>query len=157
MHSRALTTPWNPPNGFDHVALSLFIDLPNVEGGARVMPQLNGELPEDMRWNVRVRANGWSNAMFSADGASATNDGAPITPGAMLGVDAASRTITFTFPASALGRATDLSGARLHATTWDYDAGWRALAPQAGPHTFGGGDPARDPRVLDAVGPIRIP
>lgn len=154
---RALTTPWNPPNGFDHVALSLFIDLPNVEGGARVMPQLNGELPEDMRWNVRVRANGWSNAMFSADGASATNDGAPITPGAMLGVDAASRTITFTFPASALGRATDLSGARLHATTWDYDAGWRALAPQAGPHTFGGGDPARDPRVLDAVGPIRIP
>jgi glycosidase len=154
---RALTTPWNPPNGFDHLALSLFIDLPNVEGGARAMPQLNGDLPGDLRWDVRVRANGWSNAMFSAKGASATEEGTPITPGALLAVDAATRTITFTFPASSLGGATDLSGARVYATTWDYDAGWRALAPRAGPHAFGGGDPARDPRVLDAAGPILIP
>lgn len=154
---RSITTPWNPPNGFDHLALSLFIDLPNVEGGARAMPQLNGDLPGDMRWDVRVRANGWSNAMFSAKGASATEEGTPITPGALLDVDASTRTITFTFPASALGRATDLKGARVYATTWDYDAGWRALEVQPGPHDFGGGDPARNPRVLDAIGPIRIP
>ena len=60
-------------------------------------------------------------------------------------------------PAAALGRAKDLSGARVYATTWDYDGGWRTLAPDAGPHAFGGGDPARDARVLDAVGPLRIP
>jgi len=154
---RAITTPWNPPNGFDHLALSLFIDLPNVDGGARAMPQLNGEVPNGMRWDVRVRANGWSNAMYSATGASATEEGTPITPGALLHVDKTARTITFTFPASSLGRATDLTGARVYATTWDYDAGWRGLQPQPGPHAFGGGDPARDPRVLDAAGPILIP
>jgi hypothetical protein len=60
-------------------------------------------------------------------------------------------------PAAAFGRATDLSGARVYVTTWDYDGGYRALAPEAGPHAFGGGDPARDPRVMDAVGPIDLP
>ena len=60
-------------------------------------------------------------------------------------------------PAAALGRAAGLSGARVYVTTWDYDGGYRALAPEAGPHAFGGGDPARDPRVMDAVGPIDLP
>jgi hypothetical protein len=72
-------------------------------------------------------------------------------------VDPATRTLTFTVPAAAFGRATDLSGARLYVTTWDYDGGFRPLAPQAGPYTFGGGDPARDPRVMDAVGPLLLP
>jgi hypothetical protein len=157
LRMRALTTPWNPPNGFDHVAFSLFIDLPGQKGGARAMPGQNADVPDEMRWDVRVRANGWSNAMFAAKGASATQDGAPIAEAALLHADPQTRTITFTIPAAALGRAADLSGARVYATTWDYDGGWRALASTAGPHAFGGGDPARDARVLDAVGPIRIP
>ena len=49
-----------------------------------------------------------------------------------LDVDAAARTITFTIPASALGRPRTLQGARVHVTTWDYDGGYRALAPVAG-------------------------
>jgi carbohydrate-binding DOMON domain-containing protein len=154
---RAITTPWNPPNGFDHVAFSIFIDTPDGKGGARAMPQQNAELPDDMRWDVHLRANGWSNALFGAKGAGATADGTPLARAALLRVDPAARTVTFTIPAAALGRAADLSGTRVHVTTWDYDGGYRALAPVAGPHAFGGGDPARDPRVLDAAGPIAIP
>jgi glycosidase len=154
---RALTTPWNPPNGFDHVAFTLFVDLPKLRGGARVMPQQGGELPGDMRWDVRLRASGWSNALFAAQGASATSEGTAISPGALVHADAATRTVTFTLPGGAFGRATDLSGARVYVTTWDYDGGYRALAPVAGPHAFGGGDPARDPRVMDAAGPIVLP
>jgi hypothetical protein len=152
---RAITTTWNPPNGFDHVAFSIFIGLPKG-GGVRVMPLQSAELPGDMRWHVHLRANGWGRAMFDARGATATNEGAPVTA-AGVKVDPAARTITFTFPAASLGRAVDLSGARLYVTTWDYDGGWRALQPAAADYAFGGGDPARDPRVLDAVGPLRIP
>jgi glycosidase len=157
LRMRALSHPWNPPNGFDHVAFSLFIDLPDEKGGVRAMPGQFADVPDDMRWDVRLRAGGWTNAMFSAKGASATSDGTPIAEAAMLHADEATRTITFTLPTAALGRAKALSGARVYATTWDYDGGWRTLAPDAGPHAFGGGDPARDARVLDAVGPIRVP
>jgi hypothetical protein len=153
---RAISTPWNPPNGFDHVAFSLFVEVPGEGAGARAMPQQFAELPGDMRWHYRVRANGWSNAAFTAQGATATADGTP-APAPTLDVDAAARTITFTVPASALGRPRTLQGARVHVTTWDYDGGYRALAPVAGPHAFGGGDPARDARILDTVGPIVLP
>ncbi|BCT93263.1 alpha-amylase [Lysobacter helvus] len=153
---RAISTPWNPPNGFDHVAFSLFVEVPGAGEGARAMPQQFAELPDGMRWHYRVRANGWSNAAFTSHGATATADGTP-APAPKLDVDAAVRTITFTIPASALGRPRTLQGARVHVTTWDYDGGYRALAPVAGPHAFGGGDPARDARILDTVGPIRLP
>jgi hypothetical protein len=153
---RALTTPWNPPNGFDHVAFSLFVEVPGAGQGARAMPQQFADLPGEMRWHYRVRTNGWSNAAFTAPGASASADGTPATA-PKLDIDAKTRTITFTIPASALGRPRTLSGARVLVTTWDYDGGYRALAPVAGPHAFGGGDPARDARILDTVGPIRLP
>lgn len=157
LRMRALTTPWNPPQGFDHVAFTVFVDVPGTKGGARAMPQQSADLPDDMRWDLRVRAHGWGTALFTAQGASATSDGTPAAAGVLVEADAATRTITFTVPAAAFGRETDLSGARLYVTTWDYDGGFRPLAPQAGPHAFGGGDPARDPRVMDAVGPLVLP
>ncbi|WP_197427135.1 alpha-amylase family glycosyl hydrolase [Noviluteimonas gilva] len=157
LRMRSISTAWNPPNGFDHVAFSIYIDLPKQKNGATVMPQQNAELPDDMQWDVRLRANGWTNAVFSAEGASATAEGKPIVPAARMRVDAKDRTITFILPATALLFAKELDNARVYVTTWDYDGGWRALAPQAGPHAFGGGDGARDARVLDVVGPLKIP
>ena len=65
--------------------------------------------------------------------------------------------MTFFLPAGALGNPRTLSGARLHVTTWDYDGGYRALAPQAQSHAFGGGDGSRDPLVMDASAVITLP
>ena len=65
----------------------------------------------------------------------------------------ARRRITFTLPAGAVGA--DLKGLRIHITTWDYDGGYRALAPQAGGHTLGGGT-ADGPKVMDAM-TIQLP
>ena len=155
VRTATVTTPWNPPNGFDHVAFNVYVEVPGAEGGARAMPLQFSELPDGMRWHYRVRAHGWSNAAFSATGASATEEGTPAAA-ATLRADAAERTVTFTIPAAALGHRRDLAGARVYVTTWDYDGGWRALAPVAAPNVFGGGA-AGDPRVLDAVGPIRLP
>jgi glycosidase len=151
-----LTTPWNPPNGFDHVAFTVFIELPGEAGGATVMPLQDSELPAGMRWHLRLRAGGWTNALFRAEGASATNEGLPVTPGAAIRTDPASETVSFTIPASALGRRASLSGARIYVTTWDYDGGYRAIGPQAQPYAMGGGA-ADAPKVMDASAVIVLP
>jgi hypothetical protein len=158
----ALTTPritrtWNPPNGFDHVAFTVFIELPGQTDGARVMPQQNASLPEGMQWHLRLRASGWSNALHAAAGATASNEGTSITPAAAISTDAATQTVTFTLPAAALGRLKSLSGARLYVTTWDYDGGFRALSATAQPHEVGGGDPATGARVMDDSAVIVLP
>lgn len=145
---------WNPPNGFDRVAPVVFIELPERVDGARAMPGQNAQLPGDMRWHYRIRANGWSNALFSAEGAGPDSEGARQPVAARLEVDRHARTIRFTLPATALGNPASLQGARVHVTTWDYDDGFRPLAPQPTGFGFSGGDGARDPRVLDAAGPL---
>ena len=152
-----IATAWNPQNGFDHVAFTVFIEIPGRDGGVTAMPLQNASLPAGMRWHYRLRAHGWSNAVFSADGASATNEGTSITPAADIRVDKANSTVTFILAASALGNPKSLSGAKLYLTTWDYDGGYRQLALTADPGRFGGGDPLTDPRVMDDTRVIVLP
>ncbi|MBT9486522.1 MAG: alpha-amylase [Rubrivivax sp.] len=151
-----LTQSWSPANGFDHVAFTIFIELPGQAGGSMVMPGQDGALPAGLRWHRRLRVHGWSNALFTADGASATQEGTPATPAATLAVDAARHTLSLTLPAAALGGLKSLSGVRLWVTTWDYDGGYRALASEPGGHSFGGGAPG-DPKWMDASEIITLP
>jgi glycosidase len=145
-----IVSQWNPMYGFDHVALTLFVQLPGETGGSRTMPLQHATLPGDMRWHYRLRANGWSLAAFGAAGASETNEGTPAAS-PDIAVDKAADTITLTIPATALGDHASLAGAKLYVTSWDYDGGYRALAPRALPAAFGGGDGSRDPLVMDAT------
>ena len=157
LRMNALSKAWNPANDFDHVAFTLFLQLPGVAGGSAVMPLQNATLPGGMKWHYRLRAHGWSNTLFDAHGASATEEGRTAIPAADIVVDHAASTVSFTLPAAALGRPASLSGARLYVTTWDYDGGYRALAPIAQGHVFGGGDGAVDPLVLDDTAVIELP
>jgi hypothetical protein len=150
-----LLSTWNPPNGFDHVAFTIYLQLPDRAGGERVMPLQFAVLPADMRWHYRVRANGWSNALFSAAGASAGSEGTPVIPTATLVADRAGRTVSFTLPGAAIGNPDSLSGARIYISTWDYDGGYRQLGAQPGPYSYGGGA-AEQPRVMDEL-LIRLP
>jgi glycosidase len=149
-----LTRSWNPANGFDHVAFTIFIELPGEPGGARVMPGQDGTLPADLRWHRRLRLHGWSNAMFSADGATATNEGQAATPAPGLQVDAATHTLQLTLPPAALGHRSDLGGLRLWVTTWDWDGGYRALQAEPGGHHFGGTPGGA--RVMDSSAVITL-
>lgn len=153
---RSITGLWNPANGFDHVALTAFIELPGKGGGKRIMPLQNAELPDGMRWHYRLRAHGWSNAWFDANGAGADNEGTALSPGAGLNVDQAKRTVTFILPAKALGNPESLSGAKLYVNTWDYDAGYRALSPEGSGMVFAGGK-AGDAKVLDETVVLVLP
>lgn len=149
LRMRALSRQWNPANGFDHVAFTVFVELPGRDGGATAMPLQNADLPGGMRWHYRLRIHGWSNALFSAEGAGPRHEGTPTGPAALIATDAARSTVTLTLPAAALGRARTLAGARVYVTTWDYDGGYRALQPQLREGAFGGGDGMRDPLVMD--------
>ena len=72
-----LSSSWNPPNGFDHLALTVYIELPGRDDGSAVMPLQNATLPPGMRWHRRLRVHGWSNALFTSEGADASNEGTP--------------------------------------------------------------------------------
>lgn len=153
---RDLIDAWNAPNGFDHVALTLFVELPRRAGGATALPLQHATLPAGMRWHYRVRASGWGVAGFGSDGTSPDSEGTPVRPAPQLHVDLAARTLTFTIPAAALGHPATLSGARLYLATWDYDGGFRPLTPAPGAGTFGGGGDG-DPRVMDDTAVITLP
>lgn len=152
-----LLATWNPPKGFDHVAFTLFLQLPGKAGGADLMPQQNARLPDGMRWHYRVRAHGWSNALFAAEGVSATHEGTSAHPGAEIRVDRAAKTVSLLLPAAALGGLDTLSGVKLYLTTWDYDGGYKPLTPAPQPHAFGGGDGGREPLIMDDTAVINLP
>ena len=151
-----ISTVWSPAQGFDHVAFTVFIELPGQPGGATVMPQQNGDVPAGMRWHRRLRVHGWSNALFASEGASATLEGAPVAPAARVSTDTATRTVSLLLPAAALGELKSLSGAKVYVTTWDYDGGYRALRPAAQPYGMGGGDDST-PKVMDESVVILLP
>ncbi|MBB1062046.1 alpha-amylase family glycosyl hydrolase [Marilutibacter spongiae] len=145
-----ISQAWHPANGFDHVAFTAYLSLPGRDDGTAVMPQQAARLPGDRCWQYRWRAHGWSNLLTRAEGADAQDEGETVTPGPSLRVDAAAGTVTVTFPANAFDGIDSLDGAVVYLTTWDYDGGYRALAPEAGPVQFGGGAPD-DPRIMDAI------
>lgn len=151
-----VTTSWNPPNGFDHVAITAFVQLPGRPGGVSVMPLQNAQLPAGMHWHYRLRTHGWSNALFSAQGASADHEGTAVRPAADIRVDHANNSISLVLTASALGHPPTLSGAKVYVTTWDYDGGYRALLDGTGGGAFGGGH-FGDPLVMDDTGVIVLP
>lgn len=146
---------WNPPNGFDHVAFSVFFARQGDAGGVAAMPQQNADLADGLRWHLRLRAHGWSNTLFSATGASATADGTVVSAAPRIDVDHDADTVTFTLPANALGDLRHPSATHIYVSTWDYDGGYRPLAPQASGNTFGGGE-AREAKVMDDL-VIRLP
>ena len=140
---------WKPANGFDHVAFTLCFQVPGQSGGSSVLPLQNADLPAGLRWHYRLRAHGWSNALFAAGGVTRSNEGTPITPNADIHVDRDANTVTFTLPSASLGGLRSLSGVNIYINTWDYDAGYKPLSPNAGGQGFSGGDGAVDPLVMD--------
>lgn len=153
----ALSATWNPPNGFDHLAVNVYIALPGAAAQAvAAMPLQNDALPEGMRWNRRLRVHGWSNALFTSEGAGPSTDGASTSPAAAIAVDPVANTITFTLSPRALGGGS-LAGARILVTTWDYDGGYRPLRTSAAGSIFGGGDGAHDPLWMDASPVLVLP
>lgn len=147
LRMRDVVADWHPANGYDHVAFTLYLQLPGRDDGATAMPLQQATLPDGMRWQLRLRTHGWSNALTAFDG---DGEGRATGEAVRIDADTAADTVTFVWPARALGRLRSLAGLRVHVTTWDYDGGYRPLGPEAGPHRFGGG--AEDgAKVMDSL------
>jgi len=159
LRMRDIVATWNPTNRFDHVAPTIFLQLPGrgCDEGSTVMPLQNASLPDGMCWHLRLRAHGWSNALFSPKGASPESEGTAVSPSAAISVDHERNVLAFTFPAASLGGLASLSGLKAYASTWDYDMRYRGLAAQPAGFVFGGGDGARDPLVMDDTGVVAVP
>lgn len=100
VQTNEVSTLWNPANGFDLVAFTIFVKLPGqADEGTRLMPQQDGDLPQGMRWHRRLRALGWSNALFTSQGASSRDEGTSLSPGAHIVVRPDHHEVEFTFPA----------------------------------------------------------
>jgi hypothetical protein len=132
------------------------VDVPG-RTGLTVMPQQNASLPAGMNWDYRARVHGWSNALFDTRGASATAEGTPVSPAAAIEVSVPTSTVTLTLPGELFTGLSNLSGVKVHVTTWDYDGGYRPLVPTAEQWKFWGGDGATDPLVLDDTPALTIP
>ena len=151
-----VTTSWSPSNGFDHVAFTLFFELPG-QTGATVLPLLQAQAPSGFTWKLAQATYGWGNLMHGSAGASATDQGA-LAKAPRIDVNLAAKTVTFTYNRNDYGLST-WSGVRIYATTWDIDGlsgSYRTLSPAGEAYNFGGGA-ATDPLNLDRVGPVAIP
>ncbi len=146
-----ISDPWLPPNGFDHAAFHIFIDLPD-KTGASVLPKLHAGAPEAFAWDYFSYIGGWNNMLFSSDGAGADEFGAVITPVPKIEVNKEEKKITLEFLPASLGNPVTLAGARIYITTWDNTGAnglHRPIGPAAGAFTFGGSDDPQAPLILD--------
>ena len=155
LQTNHISTVWNPSNGFDHVAFTVFIDVPG-RAGSTVMPQQNAVVPAGMDWDYRARFSGWTNTLFDPRGASASAEGTPRPPGP-IEVDGPASTVSLTLPEGLFRGLSSLSGIKVYVTTWDYDGGYRPLVVAAEQWKFWGGDGTRDPLVLDSTPVLTIP
>jgi glycosidase len=164
------STVWNPPNGFDHVAFSIYFSIPG-QAGTSVMPKLSATTPAGFAWRFNQFSYGWDNVMYTSTGATADAYGS-ISKAPRVKADPNAKTVTFTYDRNDYGLAT-WSGVKVYVTTWDFDgigAAFRPLTKDGGQWRMGGGAPpytpdatdptvlfSADPKVMDDVPPITIP
>lgn len=152
-----LSTLWGPPNGFDHVAFYLYLQVPG-QASATVLPFQNGQTPAGFSWSRMAFFEGWTSRLFRAEGAAPRSYGAPASPAGTVKADKAKQQITFTFSGASLGFPASLSGIKAYLTTWDYtglESRNRPLAPDGGDYTYTG--PAEGPLIMDDTPVLTLP
>ena len=111
------SNPWKPPNGFDNVAISTFIDLPGRDG-ATALPLLNAAMPGDSTWSLAHVGYGWASYTYTDTGATAERQGEKLGVSPALSTDVESNSITLFFDGARLG-VDSWEGATVYVTTWD--------------------------------------
>ena len=154
-----VTDYWSPPNGFDHVVFHIFIDLPDING-EKILPKLYASAPEGFFWDYLIIANGWSNIIYSSEGASKDSFGTFVIPTPEIVVKKSERKIIFKFIPEVFGYPENLEGAKIYITTWDGSGSegfHRPLTIEGGPFEFGGREKEHSPLILDDINVISIP
>lgn len=155
LHMEELESDWLASNLFDHVAFTIFFDLPLTKG-LSVLPQLNSQAPKDFYWDYGHQLFGWGNSMFGTVGADSEHFGSTDAKSPTLVVSVDKRTISVTYNANEFGIQSWL-GSKIYVTTWDLngEGEYRQLSKKpsrwnfSSPHENG-------PLILDDIGPILV-
>lgn len=134
-----LSTVWNPTNGFDHVQLNIFIDLPNQKG-ATALPLLHTKMPNGANWDYHATAAGWNTGLYNSKGATTETSGEIMAKKPIISTIPEKNTIQLYFPANTIGRPETLEGMKIYICTWDgggYDS-MRPLEKEPADFIFGG-------------------
>jgi len=149
---------WLPPNGFDHVLIHVFIDLPNTEG-RKDLSVLNSPSPEGFEWNYVAYLAGWHNVLYNEENSTEKSFGTIVTPTPTVVADKVNHTITIQFSPDALGNPESLEGAKIYIATWDNngsEGGHRVITKDGGPFGFGGSDEEKPSLIIDNTKVITI-
>ena len=138
---REMTDVWAPVNGFDNVALTLFMSWSDEEG-SQELPDLNANFPKGLKWQLGHRVFGWGNNTF--DSQQNTFSTAP-----EINADINKKLLTLTYRASDFGMSSwpELS---IYLTTWDVDGEgeYRPIDLEGGEWRFKA-ETRNVPRILD--------
>jgi carbohydrate-binding DOMON domain-containing protein len=109
-------------------------------------------MPENLDWDYCAVAGGWSISMFSTDRATADKYGRITGSTPQVAVNLKSNTISFTFPATTIGKPNSLEGINIYITTWDGggEGDLRPLKSEAEAYSFGGGSD-KDSKIMDDI------
>lgn len=117
MHMKAISTAWNPPNGFDHVYFMVFFDVPN-RSGKPFLPRLN-YAPADFAFDMGFVISGWSAIAYTAEDATPDSYGKRVAVPLRIETDKAKGIISLYFPKKETLSAQPLRGTKLFIATWD--------------------------------------
>ena len=150
-----VTDGWQPFKGFDNVAFTIFLSLPQRDG-ATALPLLNAEMPGRQRWQLAHFAGGWFSLMYRAEGAAANRQGEKLGVSPDISADKAQGAIRFLYEGASMG-VQSWAGAGIYITTWDHEAEGRYLdaSPEPGNWVIGGAV-ANAPKIMDDLF-LRIP
>jgi len=154
-----LTTGWGPPNGFDHVAFYMYLNVPGAGPTQTALPFQNALGPGGFAWNRFVFVEGWNSRLFTAAKAGPQVWGTPVSPAARVSVDKARSRIDLMLEGTGLGLPATLAGTQVYVTTWDYtglENSARPLASTPADYTYGGGT-ADGPKVMDDTPVLTVP
>ncbi len=145
-----ITQIWIPPNGFDHVLLNIYIDVPDKTEGVKFLPFQNAFFPGEGEWDYRFALGGFGIEAF---------EGHPLISGPeklgksittpFANVDYEQNKISVILPAKMLGNPATLKNANLYINTWGGSAtNPRTIDKTRTTWTYGGGD-SNSPKIMD--------
>jgi len=114
---RSVTDEWNPPTGFDHAYVNVFLDLPGRPGSS-VIPKLKWA-PKGFRFHYGFLFYGWGVIAYSHRDCGRDAFGEPLQEKIGQDVDKKRRTLTFRFPSELFEGVRDFGGMKVLLTTWD--------------------------------------
>lgn len=152
-----ITQIWIPPNGFDHVLLNIYIDMPDKQEGVKSLPFQNAFFPNQGEWDYRFALGGFGIEAF---------EGYPLISGPeklgksimtpFVNVDYEQNKISVTLSAKMLGNPTTLKKTNLYINTWSGSAAYpRTIDKTRTTWSYGGGN-SNSPKIMDDINIITL-